>query len=127
MQTFADFFTDRQLYVHGVIVEEFRKIRKTMIRELGRQPGEELARLMGLAVSKCVDRNSRMTRWVPQREVIANTFDRHDFSFKWTFAEFDGAVRLLPWAVNQIRDAAAGISGLVQGQERPAVTCGNGA
>ncbi len=131
LKTFADFFTPRQLLVHGVIVEEFQKLKAGMVLDLGRERGEGLARLMGLAVSKCVDRNSRMTRWVPQREVIANTFDRHDYSFKWTFAEFDGATRLLPWAVNQIRDAAAGIGGLARAGDRPPalpqVLCGNAA
>lgn len=37
--------------------------------------------------------------------MIANTFDRHDFSFKWSFAEFDAAANLLPWASDQVADA----------------------
>src|ERR1035437_418902 len=28
-----------------------------------------------------------MSRWHSNREVTVNTFDRHDFAFKWSFAE----------------------------------------
>ena len=32
-------------------------------------------------------------------QTFANVFDRHDFSFKWTFAELDGPRALIPWTV----------------------------
>jgi adenine-specific DNA methylase len=46
------------------------------------------------------------------RQVVANTFDRHDFAFKWSFAEFDGAASIIPWAVDQVVDAYHGIAKL---------------
>ena len=42
---------------------------------------------LALALDKLADYNSRMTRWHVDREVMVNTFDRHDFSFKWSYAE----------------------------------------
>ncbi len=42
---------------------------------------------VGLSLDKLRDYNSRMTRWHSIREVVVNTFDRHDFAFKWTYAE----------------------------------------
>jgi adenine-specific DNA methylase len=38
-------------------------------------------------MDKMADYNSRMCRWHGTREVMVNTFDRHDFSFKWSYAE----------------------------------------
>jgi putative DNA methylase len=45
---------------------------------------------------------------------MANTFDRHDFSFKWSHGEFDAAHNLMPWAVSQVADAYEGIAKLVE-------------
>ncbi|MGC9319795.1 MAG: DUF1156 domain-containing protein, partial [Armatimonadota bacterium] len=61
---------------------------------------------------KCTDRNSRMTRWITQRGVLANTFDRHDFAFKWSYGEFDHADMLWPWARDQVADAYEGLAEL---------------
>ena len=43
---------------------------------------------------------------------IRSTFDKHNFNFKWSFAELDGAHSLLPWAVSQVEDAYEGIAKL---------------
>jgi adenine-specific DNA methylase len=54
-----------------------------------------------------------MTRWHSTRSVVVNTFDRHDFAFKWSHAEFDSAHNLVPWIIDQVADAYSGIAGLV--------------
>ena len=51
------------------------------------------------------------TSW---RSGVRSIFDRHDFAFKWSFAEFDGAHNLLPWAVSQVADAYRGIAKLLE-------------
>ncbi|MGO9583601.1 MAG: DUF1156 domain-containing protein, partial [Acidimicrobiales bacterium] len=52
------------------------------------------------ALDKALDYNSSFASWDASRNKIRNTFERHDFSIKWSFAEFDGASVLIPWAVN---------------------------
>ncbi len=42
---------------------------------------------LALSLDKLRDYNSRMSRWHVNREVMVNTFDRHDFAFKWSYAE----------------------------------------
>ena len=44
---------------------------------------------------------------------MRSVFDRHDFAFKWTFAEFEGARELYGWGVDQIADAYQGIAQLL--------------
>ncbi|MCL6450067.1 MAG: DUF1156 domain-containing protein [Acetobacteraceae bacterium] len=68
---------------------------------------------LALALDKACDYNSRFTRWDPTRAKITNTFARHDFSLKWSHAEFDAARSLLPWALDQVLDAYAGIARLL--------------
>ncbi len=40
---------------------------------------------------------------MPTREVMANTFDRHDFAFKWSYAEMAPLIVGLgyDWAIEQ--------------------------
>ena len=44
-----------------------------------------------------------MVRWHANREVVAGVFDRHDFSFKWSFAEMAPTITGLgyDWAIEQ--------------------------
>ena len=36
---------------------------------------------LSLALDKLLNYNSRMSVWMPTRQVVANTFNRHDFAF----------------------------------------------
>ena len=53
--------------------------------------------------------------------MIANTFDRHDFSMKWSFAEMAvvAAGKGLDWAIGQVIDAYRGIARLAQPARLP--------
>ncbi len=54
-----------------------------------------------------------LSSWHSSRTTVRNTFDRHDFAYKWSFAEFDAAHSLFfPWAVSQVVDAYEGIAKL---------------
>lgn len=109
----TDMFSPRQLLVHGVFAEEFQRIRGEIEDALGPERGRDVAGALGLMQGKSLNYNSRMSVWHPTRNSMANTFDRHDFGFKWTHGEFDGT-ELLPWSLDQIVDAYSGIAGLYQ-------------
>jgi adenine-specific DNA methylase len=113
MPTWADFYSPRQLLATLTIQEEFRRLVPEIQKEIKGDRAEAVITYLGLACDKCADYNSRMVRWHSTRGVIAGTFDRHDFSFKWSHAEFDAARKLLPWAVDQVADASGGIASLV--------------
>ena len=42
---------------------------------------------VALSLDKLLNYNSRMSVWMPTRQVVANTFNRHDFAFCWSHAE----------------------------------------
>ncbi len=88
MTIWRDLFNPRQLLGHGTAVEVFRELlaereAKGALNDVTRAAFVYLA----LAMDKMADYNSRMCRWHGTREVMVNTFDRHDFSFKWSYAE----------------------------------------
>jgi adenine-specific DNA methylase len=115
----CDMFSTRQLLALGTCIEAFREVEEDTRRELPPDRARAVLTYLALAVDKCADYNSRMIRWHSTRDVIAGTFDRHDFSFKWSHAEFDAAHNLLPWTVDQVVDAYAGMARLVESANLP--------
>ena len=114
MNRWSDLFAPRQLLAHATIVEELRLAADGATSELGAERGKAVAAYLAIAFDKAVDYNSRMTRWHSGRGVLANTFDRHDFSFKWSHGEFDAAHNLWPWVMSQVVDAYSDIAKLAE-------------
>jgi putative DNA methylase len=95
----ADMFSPRQFYGHCVSVEVFQD----MLDDL-REPVDRAAMTyIALALDKLLNYNSRMSVWMPTREVVANTFNRHDFAFTLSHSEMAPVVTGLgyDWAVEQ--------------------------
>ena len=104
MPLWRDQFSPRQLLCHGMSVEVFREMLETDRGE-GRLNKARRAAYgyLALALDKLRDYNSRMTRWHTNRQVMVNTFDRHDFAFKWSYAEMAPLIVGLgyDWAIRQ--------------------------
>jgi len=83
MPLWRDLFSPRQLLGHGTAVEVFRELIDEE-KASGRWNECTAAAFCYLSCSldKLRDYNSRMSRWHVNREVMVNTFDRHDFAFK---------------------------------------------
>jgi len=96
----SDMFMPRQLLSNVTILEELRGLINESRGELPTEQVNALALYLAFALDKMVDYNSRLSSWHSSRTLIRNTFDRHDFAFKWTCAEFDAAHALVPWAVS---------------------------
>ena len=100
----TDLFSPRQLYGHCTSVEVFQDL----VEECGGQGNlSELDKAalsyIALALDKMLNYNSRMSVWMPTREVVANTFNRHDFAFCWSHAEMSPIIAGLgyDWAIEQ--------------------------
>ena len=104
MPLWRDLFSPRQLLCHGTSVEVFREMLDAD-RAAGKLTEVRQAAYgyLALSLDKLRDYNSRMTRWHVGRQVMVNTFDRHDFSFKWSYAEMAPLIVGLgyDWAIGQ--------------------------
>ena len=114
MPLWRDLFSPRQLLGHGTSVEVFRELL-----EADRLAGElsELRKAaygyLAITLDKFLNYNSRMSVWNPARALIANTFNRHDFAFCWSFVEippliagagYDWAVRQTSKCIDELVD-----------------------
>lgn len=112
MPTWSNFFSPRQLLVMGTYMETLRSLEPEVRRGMPTNRAEAIITYFALALGKCSNYSSLLASWHAPRGVMRSVFDRHDFSFKWTYGEFDGAANLLPWSVDQVADAYAGLAEL---------------
>ena len=123
----CDMFTPRQLL--GLLTAEETLL--DMIPEIiaeGEDRGKAIVHYLQYMIDKCIDYNSRQTRWEYTRSVVKGTFGRHDFSLKWTFGEliFTGPSSGLSWGVSQVTDAYKEICNLIGNNRNTNVTVLNG-
>lgn len=105
MTRWLDMFSPRQLLGHVSSIEVFHEL---LAEERSKGSLSNLTEAafvyLALGLDKLRDYNSRMTRWHVNRELMVNTFDRHDFSFKWSYAEMPPLISGVgyDWALRQV-------------------------
>ncbi|MDZ5623333.1 DUF1156 domain-containing protein [Nocardioides sp. HM23] len=112
LNRWVDFFSPRQALVHGTFGEEFARLVPEVRDALGDRADDVLFEL-ALMQGKALNYNSRLGSWHVSKQVMRSVFERHDFAFKWTFAEFEGATALYSWCLAQLLDAYGGIARLL--------------
>ncbi|MCX2727449.1 DUF1156 domain-containing protein [Thermomicrobium sp. 4228-Ro] len=121
MTRWRDLFAPRQLLALGTAVEALRALEPAIRAELPPDRARAVVTYLALALDKLADWNSRQCTWHPNRQVLGHTFQRHDFSMKWSFAEMAvvAAGKGLDWAIDQVVDAYRGIARLAQPTRLP--------
>lgn len=119
MERWCDMFTPRQLLGHLTAMETLRNMSKEILAVERQEKGTAIVHYLQYMIDKCLDYNSRQTRWEYTRGVVKGTFGRHDFSLKWTFGEliYSGDNSGLEWGKSQVLDAYKGICELLEGSK----------
>ena len=115
----CDMFTPRQLLGHLYAMESLQEMIPSLFDRYGKARGTAIAHYLQYMIDKCVDYNSRQTRWHYSRGAVVGSFGRHDFSLKWSFCEmaYTSASGGFEWGKSQIIDAYAGICDLLKGSK----------
>jgi putative DNA methylase len=77
----TDLFNPRQRLCAGIAVEVFGELVSA------KSASKEVLCYLAFTLDKLIGYNNRQCRWHAGREIIAGIFDRHDFAFKWSYAE----------------------------------------
>jgi putative DNA methylase len=88
VDTWKDMFSPRQLLAHGVSAELLRKmvVEDQVADRL--TPARSAAFVyLSLALDKLLNWNARLSSWNVNATTLRSVFDRHDFAFKWSYAE----------------------------------------
>jgi adenine-specific DNA methylase len=121
MPLWRDMFSPRQLLAHGVGAEVFREMLEADRTAGTLSEARAVAYVyVAIAMDKLRDYGSRMTRWIVNRETLANTFDRHDFAFKWSYAEMAILIEGmgLDWAIDATGKALKELVAMVGADKR---------
>ena len=115
MERWVKMFSPRQQLAHGYCVQSFRECVDAD-QEAGRLDDRRKAAwgYVATALDKLISTNSLLCRWHPNRQVVAGTFDRHDFGFKWSYSEMAVTCRGLglEWSINDIADCLSDMLGM---------------
>ncbi|MDP1578911.1 MAG: DUF1156 domain-containing protein [Candidatus Didemnitutus sp.] len=120
MNRWIDMFSPRQLLAHCFAVEVMAEL---VAAEMNGGEINDVQRAvfgyLALSLDKIRDYNSRATRWIVQREVMANTFDSHNFAMKWSYCEMAILVEGLgyDWAIEQVAKCVGELVALIQPAE----------
>ena len=102
MSNWIDLFSPRQKLVHGVFVEEFRKlIPEVRSATASADRADALLALLATMQSKELNYDSYLSSWHSGRGVMRSVFDTHNFAFKSTYAEFDAGA-LFGWVRDRL-------------------------
>jgi putative DNA methylase len=112
MYCWADFFTTRQLLAIGTYLETMQDVLEEAKVEVEKECLDAIHLYFGVVLDKVVIYNNRSCRFDPNRG-IRSSFDKHNYAFVWSHAEFDASTNLLHWAVNQTVDAFGGLANLI--------------
>ena len=112
--TWADFFSPRQTVAAATILEAYNVACAAIDNDgLDAHRATAIKTYLAFCVDKSIDYNCRFTRFHSGRGVVANKFDKHNYAFKWSYAEFDAPRNLTFWTLDQVIDSYTGISKLV--------------
>ena len=114
-----DFFSPRQLLCHVSSVEVYRELLETANKAGPTEVAKAALVYLAFAIDKLTTYNCRSSRWHPGREVMAQIFERHDFSTKWTYAEIAPITVEVgsDWAVDQIGKCVSELVWLARGEK----------
>ena len=111
MPTWADFFSPRQLLSMATFAEFALSISHSIHEEMDAERANAIQVYLSFMLDKAVIYNNRNCRFDIGRG-IRSIFDRHDFAFVSSHAEFDASANLLPWAISQVTDSYAELAKL---------------
>ena len=88
LDRFEKLFTPRQLLALMTFVKWVRLAHEEMVQQ-GYEEGlaVAIATYLGLAIGKCSDLNSALSRWKPDQEGTVNTFSRQALPMVWDYSE----------------------------------------
>jgi len=117
MPRWRDMFSPRQLLCHGISVEIFREMLESdkndgNLNEIRQASYGYLA----ISLDKLISYNCIMCAWNASREVVAPIFDRHDFSFTWSYAEMAPLITGTgyDWAIGQVSKSIRELVALIR-------------
>ena len=112
MEKWLKMFNPRQQLAHGHCVDALREcVEEDRSAELLDECRKAAWVYVALGMDKLINRNSVLTRWDSGQNIVAGTFDSHDFGIKWSYTEMAITCQGLglEWSLNDVEDCLSKI------------------
>lgn len=128
MPRWADMFSPRQLLGFGVLMEELQAMRPEIVAKEGEDLGEAIVHVLAFVLDKLANWNCILSTWNVQAKTVRSLFDRHDFSFKFTYSEMAPVSSSggLAWAIDSTISAYDELARLPVANARQPITLTQG-
>lgn len=80
-------YNARQLLVHQTYLKVYEDCKIEILEQYSGQQSKVILTFLSIAADKAADYNCKFSSWDNTVPKIRNSFDRHDFAFKWSYAE----------------------------------------
>lgn len=80
-------YSPRQLLVHYTYWRAFEEIKSEIRDEYSKDVANAILTYLAIVADKTIDHNNHLSYWDNSTPKVRSTFDRHDFAFRWSFAE----------------------------------------
>jgi len=94
----SQYFNPRQLLTLVIYAEIINEAKSKIGFEDDPEKIEAIAVYLSLILDRCVDSNSRLSRWIDQRSMVTMASSSHTFNLMWNYPESEGSKRL--WNVS---------------------------
>lgn len=123
MEQWRDMYSPRQLLTHHTYLEAFQTVKEDIRREYPQAEANAILTFLAIAADKALSHNCRQSRWDSSTPKIAQIFDRHDFAFKWSFAESNLTAKGLgyEWVLGNVLTAYEDLKDLSGESDAPTV------
>jgi adenine-specific DNA methylase len=89
-----EMFNPRQLLTLVIHASIIRDVKEKIQEIHDTAETDAISTYLALALDRCVDKNSRLSGWVPQRILIPRASATHSLNFMWNYAEASGDGKL---------------------------------
>ncbi|MBP0112787.1 DUF1156 domain-containing protein [Bradyrhizobium vignae] len=115
MPLWRDLFSPRQLLGHGLAVETYREMYDADAAAGISAVRQAAYVYLAFALDKFLNWNARLSSWNVKAGTLRSVFDRHDFAFKWSYAEMAPFIagEGYRWVLEQVDSALEGLISLV--------------
>jgi adenine-specific DNA methylase len=121
MEQWRDFYSSRQLLTHYIYWQKFEEVKEEIRSENSEKRANAIVTYLTMTADKVIPYNSQQSRWDPSVPKISQAFERHDFGFKWSYAEGNIAVEGLgyQWALDSTVEVYEELQELAGHSEAP--------
>ena len=116
-----DMYSPRQLLVHYTYWQIFEDEKSNIQNEYPDPEANAIITFLAIAADKAISYNCVQSRWDSSVPKLTQIFDRHDFSFKWSFAESNLPAEGLgyEWVLDNTIGAYEDLHDLSSGSDAP--------